>query len=278
MAIIILGSSGFIGQHIVGCCRAGGIDVSLPDLDLCDAEQTKQLIPLFTPEAAVIMCAGIKRQWGDTLEIFRRNMAMAENVCALLEQHPVSRFLYMSSAAVYGEDVHNTSISEQTPLRLGTYYAISKYAAESLLAKACSLHPRTGLVLLRPPLVYGKGDTSKGYGPAGFLDSLLNDREITLWGDGSELREFLFAGDLARLVCDLAASNFCGVINPVSGAARSFREILEILAQLTGKTPRIATRARTKEKVDTVFNPALVRRLFPGFRFHLLVEGLREML
>lgn len=282
MKTVILGHDGFIGQHILACYRDrlvaaefGGL--VLPNLDLRVSDQAMQLAPLFTSDSTILMCAGIKRQWGDTLEIFHQNMAIVENVCAVLARHSVKKFIFLSSAAVYGENVHNTNISEDTTIRLGTYYAISKYASEGLLSKTLAAHPGTSLVILRPPLVYGKGDTSKGYGPAGFLESILNDREITLWGDGSELRELLYVLDLAKLICDLMESDFSGVINPVSGVSASFQDIIGFLAKITGKTPQVTSRARSKEKVDSVFCGSLVRNVLPEFKFTSLQDGLRKM-
>ena len=279
---MILGHTGFIGRHIVECFQtcspeAELVGVSFPPVDLCSREGAEQVAQLLTPDTVIVMCAAIKRQLGDNREVFRQNLRIVENVCETLRQRPVRKLVYFSSTAVYGEDIHNISISEETPVQPRGFYGIAKYASERLLWKVMSSLEQSSLVLLRPPLVYGIGDESKGYGPAGFLDKLLRNEEIVLWGDASELREFLYVKDIARIVYEMTHSNFSGVLNPVSGKSYSFRAVLDLLATITGRTPRVVQRERTKEKVDNVFSRALFIRTLPDFRFTALEDGLRAM-
>ncbi len=138
--VLILGDSGFIGktvrQRLESCLPTGAVEGrSMPAVDLSKTNHMDRLADLFTKQTAVVMCAGVKRQLGDTLDIFFQNVQMVVNVCRLLERRPVGRFLYFSSAAVYGEDVHNTRINEGTPVCPKTYYGIAKFASEGLLTK-----------------------------------------------------------------------------------------------------------------------------------------------
>lgn len=282
MKILIVGHTGFIGRHVVECFRTclpetELIGVSFPQVDLCTHEGAEQVAQLLTPDTIIVMCAAVKRQLGDSLEIFRKNLHIIESICEILQQRPVKKLVYFSSSAVYAEDIHNTNITEEMPVQPRTFYGIAKYASERLLWKLMSSLAQSSLVLLRPPLVYGIGDESRGYGPAGFLDKLLRNEEIVLWGDGSELREFLYVKDVARVVYEVAHNDFGGVLDPVSGKSYSFRSVLDFLSTITGRIPRIVQRERTKEKVDNVFSNALFRRTLPDFRFTALEEGLRTM-
>jgi UDP-glucose 4-epimerase len=281
--IIILGHSGFIGCQIIKAVQQYSPDVDLVlrssrDVDLTVMDDVDSLADEFDPEAVVIFLSGIKKQMGDTLEILERNLAMTINVSRLLQSHPVRSLVYLSSSEVYGEDIHNTNISEETPIQARTFYGIAKYTSERLLWKAISEFPQSSLAILRPPLVYGIGDETKGYGPAGFLDKLINDEELVLWGDASELREFLYVKDIARIVYEIACCNFSGVLNPVSGQSYSFLTVLDLLATMTRKKPRISYRERTKAKIDNVFPNGLFRKSFPDFHFTPLKDGLKEMI
>ena len=62
---------------------------------------------------------------------------------------------------------------------------------------------QTSLLILRPALVYGKEDLSYSYGPTGFIYKAINFEELVLWGDGSELREFIYVEDVAKIVDQL---------------------------------------------------------------------------
>ncbi len=117
--IVLLGHSGFVGSHLVThlrryCPDLGLVAFSVEDLDLTRTEAVERLSALFEADVGVVMTAGVKRQWGDTLEAFSRNLSMARNVCNALAARPVGRFLFFSSAAVYGEANDNEAIDENT--------------------------------------------------------------------------------------------------------------------------------------------------------------------
>ena len=279
---VILGNTGFIGAAIERELRKAlpgwtHTGVSRADCDLTAQEQAGRLVPLFTPTTVLIVCSGIKRQFGDTTEIFERNMQMVLNLSRVLERSPVRRIIYLSSAAVYGEERENTAIRESTPIDPGSLYGVAKFASERVLQRTASTIGST-LAVLRPPLVYGKGDSSKGYGPAGFEESILGSREISLWGDGSERREFLYLKDLARIVCALTPMRWSGVLNPVSGNSRTYRDCATIIRELLAGSGSIVERPRSKPKVDHVFDPSEIRSTLPEFHFTSLEDGLREML
>jgi len=283
MKILLLGHDGFIGQEIYNLFDTFEsvkeiTGLSYPSINLCNSDVVQQIAKYFTLETTVIMCSGVKRQLGDDLDIFQQNLIMVENVCKILQQRPVKQFVYFSSAAVYGEDIHNLNISEETQIQPRTFYGIAKYASERLLWKVTAKQPQTTLALLRPPLIYGMGDKSMGYGPTGFINRLLKDEEIVLWGDATELREFLYVKDIAHIVYEVVRNNFSGVLNTVNGKSYSFQQLLDQISAITGKPPKITRRERTNEKVDNVFSNELLRKTFPFFRFTTLDMGIRDML
>jgi UDP-glucose 4-epimerase len=262
--IVLLGNKGFIGSHLESALRAlvpEYVGFHLGNLDL--VRSAEALVPLFDPETAVVMTAGVKRQWGDSLDAFQQNIAMAVNVARVLENRPVGRLLYFSSAAVYGEANHDECITEETPVRPTSYYGAAKFASECVLR---------GCVALRPPLVYGPGDTSRSYGPSGFAWAARRGEPVTLWGEGDEKREFIYVRDVARLVVRLLASNYAGPLNVVSGKSHTFAEA----ARLAGAV--VESRPRSKPKVDHGFLNARLTGMFPDFTFCQLNEGMHETL
>lgn len=248
------------------------VGLSFPDLDLTKPLE-RRVLDLLGPETAVILCSAIKRQSGDTLENYRQNMAMVENLCPALRERGAGRFVFFSSAAVYGEDVENASITERTPSEPTSYYGMAKHASERLLLKAFEGREPSPLVLLRPPTIYGPGEPGRPYGPTGFLRAALSGEAITLWGDGSELREFVFIEDAVAAVAALLNSPFSGILNLASGRSVSFREVLAAVGRLAGE-PKIESRPRTKRKADQGFDNALLRRALPELAFTSLEDGL----
>lgn len=284
--VVILGHGGFIGGHLYRFLEQCSptleiIGRSRPELDLTNKRHAESLAVLLDERTAVMMCAGVKKQLGDSLEAFSQNLEMTINVCSLLERRPVRKFVFFSSAAVYGEDVAHRRITERTPVHPTSYYGMAKYASERLLWRTLGIHGQRGvraLLVLRPALVYGPGDHSGGYGPSGFLQSLRNGEAITLWGDGEELREFIFVDDVIRVVHDLTFRDCSGVVNLASGRSYTFREVVEVASRLVGNETSISFRPRTKAKVDHKFHNRRLQGFLPSLRFTTLEDGMRRTL
>lgn len=276
--VVILGHSGFIGSNLLAHLSASGkwdaIGASFPEYDLSRSDHSEKLLPFLTENTTIVLAAAVKRQFADTLETYQQNMAIIENVCKLLAAKPVKRFVFLSSAAVYGEETENRDIHEETAVNPTSFYGINKFTGECLLRKTCADTRKTALVCLRPPLIYGPGDQGRTYGPAGFSAAALEGQTITLWGDGAELREFIYIHDFCRLFELLLKGSFEGVLNVASGVPYCFADVIAILKE-TYPQIDVRRRERSKNKVDNAFNPQKIKALLPAdFRFTTLREGI----
>jgi cupin fold WbuC family metalloprotein len=281
--ILILGHSGFVGNRLMEFFkeRYPDLDVigkSSREIDLTDIQETFGLKDYFDLNTIVIMCSGIKSDYGNDLDTCAKNIKMAENICKVLSEHPVKKFLFFSSIAVYGVNIHNTSVTEKTSAKIDTYYGVSKFVSERLFSLQFSLLKESSLIILRTPIIYGPNEKITAQTPSGFLTTYLDGGEVTLWGDGSELREFLFIEDAVKIVDLLASSDFAGIINPSSGEGHSYKEALDIISKLLGKKLTIHSRERTKDKVDKVYDTSFFKSWFPKFSFTSLENGLQFIL
>lgn len=277
--VVVLGSGGFIGTHLCAELQRMAPEVelvgrSLPALDLTVEEQAERLAELFTPDTAVVSLAAIKRQLGDNLDSFTANLKIATNLARVLASRPVARFVFLSSAAVYGEETTNTAITEETAPRATSYYGMAKLASELLLRKAAEAHGRTALLCVRPPLIYGPGDQG-GYGPTGFIKSALRGEPVVLWGDGTELREFVFVADAVRVLARLVFQDCSGVVNLATGRSHNYLDALAAVQACVPLRGPVTSRPRSKGKADHGFDNARLRALLPDLRFTALAEGVR---
>jgi len=280
--IVILGHSGFIGSSLKSYFEdkteikiAGH---SYPEIDLKKIDSVEKLEKYFHPNVTVILVAAVKRQFGDTLDTFYENIQITKNICHLLEKKPINRLIFFSSTAVYGEETENNNINEKTAINLTSYYGISKYTSERLLKKSFSAGNIKSLVCLRPPLIYGEGDTANTYGPSSFVNSAILGQSITLWGDGSELREFIYINDLCYLIDCLLESKFYGDLNVVSGVSYSFSEIIQLLETKYSDLV-VNSKSRSKNKADNVFDATKVKAILPNnFEFTSLNNGLAKLI
>jgi UDP-glucose 4-epimerase len=280
--IIIIGHKGFIGKNIKNRFYSENIEVEvlgidLPDVDLISHNDVNMLANLFDLNTTVIMLAAIKRQFGDNLDIFEQNLMMTTNLCRLLKDHPVRRFIFLSSAAVYGEDVHNTNITEETPVYPTSYYGMVKFISERLYWKTLVPNENSSLVILRPTTIYGPGDKGDSYGPVKFVNAAVNKKELTLWGNGTELRDFVYIDDVVEILFKLTFNTFDGVLNLASGTSCSFRDVLEAVEEIFELKLCINSRPRTKEKVDNHYSNKLIRNVLTDFKFTNLMDGLNKM-
>lgn len=280
---LILGNTGFIGKHLERYLGAqfSGTEVfgySTKDIDLTNGKDTQKLTKDFDLNTVVVMCSMVKKECGDNLDNYTKNVTMAVNLCRILELAPVRKLVYLSSTAVYGEDIENTNITEKTGVQPTSYYGMAKYASENLFQKLFSAKNKGELLILRPPLIYGAGDRSQAYGPAGFIKKALTNEKIVLWGDGTESREFVYIDDLIDVVGRMVFGGYAGVVNVVSGVKYNFKEILGIIEAKLNTTLQVETRKRTKNKANHCFDNSLINELLPDFTFTSLDQGIQNTL
>jgi UDP-glucose 4-epimerase len=280
--LVILGHSGFIGSRLEEHFhkrypKIETVGKALPSVDFTREDEILALRDFFDMDTAVIMLAAIKPNIANDLDAFAKNVQMAVNLCKLLQKKPVAKLIYFSSAAVYGEDIHNTSINEDTPVNPRSYYGMAKYACEKIFWKTFSEQKNSSLLIMRPPVVYGPGEKEVVYDPAGFVKKAIRGEKITLWGDGSEKREFVFVDDIIRIVEHFVFNDYNGVLNVSSKKSYSFNDIIKIVSALGCKV-LTDSRERTREKVDNAFDNKLFAKLMPGFKFTSLKDGISKVL
>jgi UDP-glucose 4-epimerase len=279
-SIFIAGQDGFIGKRLTQLIRKKLPAAELNgsgggDLNLTTDDAWKALSDRITDATHLIVLAGIKRQAGDAYDSFLSNIKIALSIARAIESAKPRRVLFFSSAAVYGEETTNISTAETTPVNPVSFYGIAKFASERILENAAR-NAGSSLLILRPPLIYGPEDTTDSYGPVGFIRSHLKGQKITLWGDGSELREFLFVEDCCLLVQMLLDLPQEGALNLASGKSHTFVDVISALESVSNSKVDFFTRPRTKGKADNGFDPSLLRSILPDFEFTSLEEGIRK--
>ena len=265
--VVLLGGSGFIGsalcerlKQIEGCeVRA----FSSTSLDLTAAGASARLASELDGDTVLVLTSRVPHAPA-------ADVVLAANVAACLSS--VRRCVYFSSSAVYGERT-NRAVTEQTPPRPTTPYGTAKLAAERLLREAAG---RAGvpLVVLRPCMVYGPGDPSIAYGPGRFLQAILRGESVRLFGDGSELRDYLFITDLVEATLALTFGGPAGIYNLATGVSHSFQALLACLRSVSGRAFDVVSVPRDRPPTDQCFLPARLLSVLPGFRFTPLEAGL----
>lgn len=186
--------------------------------------------------------------------------------------------VYLSSAAVYGEPV-KLPVSEDHPTRPLSPYGLSKLFGEEVLA----LYGRSGLkyVVLRLFNVYGPGQRGEYAGViAKFLESALSKRNLIIYGDGSQTRDFVHVEDVARVV-ELAALKeaYGEVFNVGSGKPVAINALAELVRRLACAECEVEYRAPRPGDVKHSYADITKARRTLGFEPKVsLEEGLADLI
>lgn len=252
------------------------ISLSSKDIDLTGISSFKKLSKLILPNSTLIHAAAKMKRFGDDFNLYLDNCRINETVFRSLRSEIKPNIIYISSAAVYGEETNHGLISEATETIPNSFYGLSKLSGEQILNLAFNKGLCGAVSILRPPFIYGKGDQTE-YSPVGFLNAIKEGREIVIWGDGSENREFIFAPDLARIVAHLIVEPINSILNVASGKSQTFKDVISTASKVLEIKARVKSKKRTKIKSDQIFNPSYFNRLFKDFVFTPLDKGLVEI-
>ena len=147
----------------------------------------------------------------------------------------ISKLVYASSSAIFGE-AETIPIAEGHPQRPASFYALSKQTAEQYALLAHSLWD-VPAVCTRFFNVYGMPMESSEY--AGviniFMDRLAQRQPLVIYGDGDQLRDFVYVKDIAQGLILAAEKGQPGeTYNLGSGSASTIRQLAEALLALSG--------------------------------------------
>lgn len=287
--IIILGAGGFIGWWLLKRSLEGQWDevigLSRENLDLMSWESVSAVLSSLTMEDVIILAAGIARFRANHFEAMQKNLRMTEHIVEILKLHPVSQLIYLSSVDAYGcLERHVPSkervLSEATPLHPDDYYGIGKIACEKMFQDHLTrLH--IAVSILRLPGVYGPSD--QGRSTIGhFIQRITQEGRITIYGDGSNTRDYLYIDDLYQAVAAVIRFRLNDCLNIVSGRSYSLLEIVRMITEQAGCRCDINWKPRMNTDTERIhlmqFDPAKRIRLLPGVQVHDLAWGIKEYL
>lgn len=280
--VLIFGANGFIGQALAGHLRRAGLDVRTPgraECDLLDAASVERTLAGLPEGASLVHCACISRRQEESFPVFLKNIAMVQNVIEAARTARLRSLVYLSSTDVYG-DGPALPITEDTPFAPSGYYGTSKLTCEKFLYHEGALScPVTSL---RLPGIYGPGD--RGRSMLGmFARRIARGEAVTVFGDGSTLRDFVLVDDLCLLIGRLLGKPWHGTLNVATGRSTALLDILRGLAETLGCELKLGFAPPGPRSRDLSFDTSALRRVAPELEYTpiarglaLLAEGLRS--
>jgi UDP-glucose 4-epimerase len=293
MRAIVTGGAGFIGSHVVERLLRRGDEVHVLDdlskgrrenvaeaaeLHVGDIREPDAVFDAVRPGIVVHLAA----QADVRVSVERPDFDADVNVIGTLRileaarRHDARVIFASSGGAGYGEC--DGPAPEDAPLRPLAPYGTSKLCGEEYLATWNRLYG-TAHVSLRFGNVYGP--RQEPHGEAGvvaiFMGLLRDGGTPTIYGDGSQTRDYVYAGDVADSVVRSLEHGTGGVYNVGTGTETSVVELYDAIASISGivRAPEFAP-ARLGELQRSVLDPSLAARELGWRPAHSLGEGLAE--
>lgn len=298
MEILITGGAGFIGSHILAQLQGRrDMDVvvfdnlssgskehvpagmELVEGDVCDEAAVDALFADHHFDAVVHLAAQTMVPFSvdHPVEDCQINLEGVLHVLEACRTHGTGHILFSSSAAVYGDNL-NIPLKETERLVPTSPYGVTKMTTEHYLRVYHELYGMDATVF-RFANVYGERQGEKGEGGVvSIFCKLLSQRQgITVFGDGNQTRDFVYAGDIAQAIIRALPLKGYHTMNVSTGQETSLNDLIRSFEKAVGYTvPVQYTAPRTGDILRSVLsNEALKRDL--GFVPEMdLEEGIRQ--
>ena len=256
--IYVAGHNGMVGSAIVRELKKQGynniITKSKQDLDLINQQAVDIFFEKESPEYVFLAAAkvgGIGANSAYSADFLYKNMMIEMNVIHAAFKNKCKKLLFLGSSCIYPrmaeQPIKESSLLSSSLEPTNEGYALAKISG----LKYCEYLNKqygTDYISVMPTNLYGPNDN---YHPmhSHVIPALIRRlheakeqslTEITCWGDGSPLREFLYVDDLANL-CVFLMNNYSSndTINAGTGKELSIKELTELIAQIIGYKGKI---------------------------------------
>jgi len=262
MRYVVTGSAGFIGRHVCSALLAEGHDVVGVDAytDYYDPVRkrantawlssrdrftpverdlvTEPLDDLLEGCAAAIHLAGqpgVRLSWAEGFDTYvDRNVNASQRLLEAALRTRVPRLVLASSSSVYG-NAASYPVSEDSPTRPFSPYGVTKLAMEHL-AGAYVENWRVPVVMLRYFTVYGPAQRPD-MAMHRFIDRVAAGEPVPVYGDGSQVRDFTYVGDVAAATTAAAEADLAPgtVLNIAGGSSATVTDVLALVGDCVGR-------------------------------------------
>ena len=297
MKYVVTGGAGFIGSHLTKHLLSEGHDVTVIDnmhrgrlsnldgfldkinllkLDILEYEKLRNCIKnsdgIFHQAALTSVVESYKKE----SEYHKVNVIGTENIFKIAKEFSI-KVVYASSSSVYG-NITKIPINENFDRKPINPYGITKLEDEYLSEKF--VESGSEIIGLRYFNVYGLGQTLDYAGViTKFLDNISSNKSPIIFGDGSQIRDFIFVKDIAK--ANLIAMNSSvknGFFNIGTGIGISIRDLAHLMIKISKKdlNPIFDTLPKGDVKISQA-DSTLAKNLLNWTSMTNLEEGLSTL-
>ena len=271
MKALVTGCAGFIGSHLVDKLLEQGYEVigidcftdyyqkqikeanisnalknnnfEIIEEDILEMDKFPDVDYVFHLAAQ----AGVRASWGKSFEIYtRNNIEATQKLLEFYKEREIKKFVYASSSSVYGDA--ELPMNEDSLLKPVSPYGVTKLAGENL----CYLYWKNysvPTISLRYFTVYGPRQRPD-MAIHKFVKAIFEGDDISVFGDGTQTRDFTYVDDAVEANILAAESDSIGEVFNIGGGSRiSVNDLIKLIEDTVGKKAKIKYTEKQKGDV-----------------------------
>lgn len=252
MKILVTGGYGFIGSFVSEKFIKEGHDVIIIDnmssgnVKNCDFRHVSYIVDAESPfcepifqnhqidvvvhlAAQINIVTSMENPYADT----KSNILGLTNMLQLSAKYNVKKFIFASSAAVYGLN-ETIPLNESGICQPISPYGINKLLGEYYCTKWNEIY-NLNTLCLRFANVYGprQGAVGEGGVISTFMERIRDGKELHINGNGEQTRDFIYVEDVADAIYLASESPYSGIMNLSTNTENSVNHVVDILSKLT---------------------------------------------
>ena len=287
--ILVTGGNGLVGRHLNDILPKA-LYVSSKDYDLIDRYQTDVMLDFYKPNVVINLAAkvgGILDNMNNPVQYLQENTLINTNLLRSCYNHDVDKVISMGSTCMYPDvldeyPMKEDSIFDGSPPTENFAYAMSKRVMATQIDSYVKEYNKNWSYLI-PCNLYGEYDKYEEH-HSHFVSALIKkiyeaENDVEIWGTGKPLRQFMYAGDLARVIKYIIENNIKGNFNVAPNYVHSIEEITKIGLKACSKEDLKINYNNTKpdgqyrKDVDS----SKLMSVLKDFEFTSLEEGIRRV-
>ena len=291
MKVLVTGGSGMVGSYLKEI-NPDWIYLSSSDCNLLSIDGAVECINSYNPDCVVHLAAkvgGIADNMNNPFEYYEQNVLLNTNIFrATRSNKNVKQFIGILSTCAYQDESPVYPITEEMiydgmPNITNLGYGFSK----RMLAMEIDMARRNGMnySYIIPSNLYGKYESGNFFSKhfiGALIDKIIEAEEngsgyITLFGDGTPIRQFTYAGDVSNVIDLMVKNGITENMNVSIEQPLSVHEIATIAMEATGNTNLEirydTTMPNGQHRRDVSIEK--LKKVFPNFKFTSYIDGIR---
>ena len=287
--ILVTGGTGLVGKHLQDILPEATY-VSSSAYDLMDMGAVREMMIDFEPEVVIHLAAGVGGMldnMNNPVNYLEENVLMNTNVLKACHEFNVERVITMLSTCIYPDKVKTYPMKEEDlfngpPTPTNFSYGFAKRCMAAHIDAYRKQYNKKWCYLI-PCNLYGEYDKYEEH-HSHFVSALIKkiyeaDESIELWGTGKPLRQFMYGGDLARIIKYMIDNEIVDDFNVAPEWVYSIDEIVKIGKKACLKDKLVVNYDNTKpdgqfrKDVDS----SKLLSVLKDFKFTTLNEGIKKV-